>query len=81
MPTDPTAANPDDRPKLCLTLTPSVPANDECGNAVLTSRFSSTSLSPISAIRNRANGRRGDRTRNIAPSISLLRIVAEGAGS
>ena len=62
-------------------LTASVQANGERRRDVLTSRFSSTSLSPISAIRNRANGRLRDRTRNIALSISLLCVVAEGTGS
>jgi hypothetical protein len=78
MPADPTAANRDDRSKLC-TLTASVQANDECGHAVHTR--SSTSLSSTNAIRSRANVRRLGRTRNIAPSILLLHIVAEGAGS
>ena len=81
MPADPTAANRDDRSKLCLTLTASVQANDECDHAVHTSWWSSTSLSSTHAIRSRANVRRLDRTRNIAPSTLLLHIVAEGAGS
>ena len=79
MPADPTAANRDDRSKLCRTLTASVQANDECGHAVHTR--SSTSLSSTHAIRSRANVRRLGRTRNIAPSILLLHIVAEGARS
>lgn len=81
MPADLTHANPDDRSKLGLTLTVSVQANGECGRAVRTSRWSSTGLPPTGAILSRVNGWPRDRTRNIAPPISLLRVIAEGAGS
>ena len=46
MPADQTAADSDDRSKLCLTLTASVQANGECGRVVRISRWSSTSLWP-----------------------------------
>lgn len=81
MPADPTAANPDDRSKFCVRLTASPQANGECGREVRTSWCSSTSLSPTHAIGHRVSGRPRNRTQNIAPSISLLCVIAEGAGS
>jgi hypothetical protein len=81
MPADPTAPNSDHHSKLCLALTASAQANGECGRAVRTSRWPSTSPPPIHVIRRHARGWPRDRTRNLAPSISLLRVIAEGAGS
>lgn len=78
---DPTAADSDDRSKLSLALTASVPTNGECCRAVRTSRWSNPSLSSTRAIRHRVTEWPRDRTRNIAPSISLLPVIAEGAGS
>jgi hypothetical protein len=81
MPADPTAANSGDRSRHCLTLTASAQPNDECGRVVHISRWRSPNLSPTPATRHRAGGRPRGRTRNLAPSISLLRVIAEGAGS
>ena len=82
MPADPDPAYSGGRSKLCLILTASAPTNGECGRAVRTSQWSSTSLPPTRAIREpRKAVALGARTRNIAPSISLLRVIAEGAGS
>jgi hypothetical protein len=81
MPADPIPTNPDDCFKLRLILTVSAQVNGECGRAVRTSRWSSTSLSLTRAIRDGINGRPRGRTWNIAPSISMLRVIAHGAGS
>ena len=80
MPANPVTAHSDDRFRYCLTLTASAQRNGECGRVVRVSRRSS-SLSLIRGIRHRARGRLRDRTCNLAPSISLPRIIAEGAGS
>ena len=81
MPSDPTAAHSDDRSTPWLTLTASTQPSRECGRVIRISRRRSTNPSPISAIRHRARGRSCARMRNLAPSISLLRVIAEGAGS
>jgi hypothetical protein len=81
MPADPTAANSNDRCKLSLALTASVPANGECGRAVHTSGWSNPSLSSTRAIRHRVSEWPRDRTRNVAPSIFLLPVMAERTGS
>jgi hypothetical protein len=81
MPADPTAAHSDDHSRRCLTLTASAQPNGEYGRAERKSRRHSTNLPPIRAICHRARGLPRDRTRNLAPSISLLRVIAEGAGS
>jgi len=80
MPAGPTAAHSDDSSRHCLTLTARTQPNGECGHVVRMSRRRSTHLSPIRAIRHRASGQPRDRTRNLAPSIFLLRVIAEGAG-
>ena len=81
MPADPTAAHSDDRSRHCLTLTASAEPNGECGRVVRISRRSQHK--PFAHPREPSPRKRAarDRTRNLAPSISLLRVIAEGAGS
>ena len=81
MPANPTPAQSDDRSRHCLTLTASSQPDGECGRVVRLSRRRSTNLPPTRATRRRARGRPRDRTRNLAPSISVLRVIAEGGGS
>jgi hypothetical protein len=81
MPAEPTAAHSHDRSRHCLPLTVGAQPNGGCGRVVRISRRRSTNLPPIRAIRHRARGRLRDRTRILAPSISLVRVIAEGAGS
>jgi hypothetical protein len=81
MPADPTAAHSDHRSRHCLTLTASAQANGECGRVVRISRRCSTNPSPIRAIPHRARRRPHGGTQNLIPSVSLLRVIAEGAGS
>jgi hypothetical protein len=79
--TDPIAAHTDDRFRNCLTLTASGQLNGESGRAARISQRHSPNTSPIRAVRHLARGRLRDRTRNLAPSISLLRVIVKGAGS
>jgi hypothetical protein len=81
MPADPNAVHSDDRSRHCLTLTASAYLNGECSHVMRIARRRSIDLSPVRAIRRRARRRPRGRTQGLAPSISLLRIVAEGAGS
>ena len=81
MPADQTAAHSDDRSRHCLTLAASAQPNGKCGRVVRISRWRSTNLSPIRATITAKEGGRATRSRNLAPSISMLRLVAEGAGS
>jgi hypothetical protein len=81
MPANPTPAQSDDRSRHCLTLTASTQPDGKCGRVVHQSRRRSTNLSPTGATGHRAGGRSRDRTRNLAPSSSLLRVIVEGGGS
>ena len=80
---DPIAAHSDDRSRHCLTLTTSVQPIGACGRAVRLSLLSlrRANLPPARAIRHRARRRLRDQTRILALSISLLRVITEGAGS
>jgi hypothetical protein len=69
------------RSKLRLILTANAPTNDECGRAVRTSQLSSTSLPPTRAVRSRTKRCPRRQARNIAPSIYLIRVISERAGS
>ena len=80
MPVDPTAAHSGDHSRHCLTLTANAQPNGERGRVLRMSRRR-TNLPPIRAIRHRVRGRLLDRMRNLASSISLLRVIGEGAGS
>ena len=77
---DLTDAHSDDRATPWLTRAASRQPNRGCGRVIRISRRCSTNPSPISAIRHRARGRSCARMWNLAPSISLLRVIAEGAG-
>lgn len=81
MPTDRTAAHSDDRSGHCLTLTGRAWPKGERGRVVRLSRRRSTNSSPTRATSHRARSRPRDRTRNLAPSISLLRVISGGGGS
>ena len=81
MPADRTAAHSGDRSRRCLTLAGSARPNGKRDRVVRLSRRRSTDPSPIRATSHRARRRPPDRTRNLAPFISLLRAIAEGGGS
>jgi hypothetical protein len=80
MPADPSAAKSDDRPKLCLTWPPArrVMAHT-AAQCVYTRGLAQTFRHPRSVTVQ--SGRPQDWTRNLAPSISLLRVIAERADS
>lgn len=80
MPADPTAGHSDDCSRHCLPLTASAQPNGERSRVVrIPQRL--TNPPPIRAICHCARGRLLGRMRNLALSISLLRVIAEGAGS
>ena len=81
MPADRTAGHSDDRSTHCLTLTASARPYGESGRVGRISRRRSTNLPPIRAIRHHARGRFHNQLWILAPSISLLCVIAEGAGS
>ena len=80
MPANPTAAHSGDRSRRCLILTASAQSTGECGRVVRTSRRS-TSLPSSREICHGERGRPAAETRNLAPSISMLWVIAEGAAS
>ena len=77
MSADPTPANSDDCSRLCLPMAASAQANSACSRVVRTFQWSSTGLSPTRAIHHRVNRRIRDWTRNFAPFVSLLGVIAE----
>jgi hypothetical protein len=79
---DQNAAHPEDRCGHCRTRADSAEPNGYCGRAVRISRWRSTNLSKsMHSIHHRASVRHYDSSLTLAPKISKLHVVAEGAGS
>jgi hypothetical protein len=80
MPPDLTAAHSDGRCRFFRTRAVNAELNGHCGRALRISRWPSTNL-PLSmhAIHHRASVRPHHPLRTLAPQISMLHVVAEGA--
>ena len=81
MPADPTAKCSGNHSKRCLTLATSAQLNGKRGRVMRICPRRSTSLAPIRVVSHHARRWPTDRTRDLAPSISLIRVIAEGSGS
>lgn len=79
MPADPRAANSDDRSKVCLTWPPARGLTAHTAAQCVYTRGLAQTFHPPARSVTAQIGRPQDWTRNTAPPISLLRVIAERA--